>query len=477
VTVPNVIVVVADQLRADALGCYGNELLDPRTPHLDTLAEEGVLFERAFTSSPVCVPARAAMHTGLHPEHTGVYGNEATRPTFPPLSAPSFADIAAAAGRRVAAFGKEHLPNRMLPWDEFDPTGSRPGDVLTSATAGDDLRIVRWPIGGVIGGRLPAGRTFLPTAVTDNALAWLAERREPFLLSVGYLQPHTPVVAPEPFASLYDDVDLPEEPAVRPDPSEFERRIGQLSRGAELSVPERHAAIRSYYALACWVDNELGRLRSGLRDLGLGDRTHVVFVSDHGWHLGESGAFGKHTFAPESQRIPLLVTGPGLPGGERRNDLAAGIDVAPTVLGLLGIDAPEKLDGRDLFDTPPVDAVYSTIGFGHAASRAYPKLGLGGGGTPVGRWDEQRGWPRRSCVRTDRWRYDRNIRLDGAAPTADTLDEFLADSRDDPLEGTNLAASPGHQHVLGELRALLDSHTAGSVETPDHLVDGREPAA
>ena len=174
---------------------------------------------------------------------------------------------------------------------------------------------------------------------------------------------------------------------------------------------------------------------------------------------------GMTKFAPQSQRVPLIVSGPGLvPHGAERGDLAQGLDLARTILGLARVEATPVMGGRDLLAaTPAPELVFSTIGFGERSSLAFPNEGSG-------RYVGDRGWPRRSCVRTDRWRLDRNMRIDGRPADEADWDIFFVDYAADPTETVNLADDVRFAAVRDDLLSALAWNADGAVETPESLV-------
>ena len=454
----NLLWIFCDELRADALGCYGGI----ETPVIDSLAARGVAFERCYVNSPVCVSSRMAMHTGLLPEQTGVYGNEAYAPTYPVGAVTTVPELLAAAGWATADFGKEHVPPTMRPWQHHDATGA--GMLELFAADAGELDLVQLPGGGVVAGRFPDDVAYPPARVVDNTLSWLASAPEPFFARASFLQPHTPVIPPAAIASRFEALEWPGEPSVDPGVSEFERMFGRVSGGLRLEADAFRRAQAAYHASVAWIDGEVGRLLDGVARLGLLDRTAVVFASDHGTLLGEQGGFGKHTFAPASQRIPLIVVHPDLPHGTRRDDLAQGIDLPRTFAGLAAAEPDPAFGGRDLFGGADAPArVLATIGYGETSSFAYPNLG-------IGRWSDGRGWPRRSCVRTERYRLDRTTRIDGAPAAPDDWDVFLADRETDRREVVNRAGDPALADLEAELLAAIHELTEGAVETDPAVV-------
>ena len=453
---PNILWIFSDELRADALSIYGTRWIRPHTPRLDQLAERSLVFDRFYVSSPICVSSRASIATGLLPERTGVYANEAVWPTYEaPAPAPTFVGALRGGGYTCWDVGKEHVPAAFAGWDRQSGSGSGMSDPY-SGLGHDELRLVRSPTGFILGGVVPARTRFEPERVTTEAVAALSMLPEPWLLRASYLQPHTPVVVPEPYASLHASVEWPDERRPADAPSRFEHLFGEINRGAEVDDEAWRRLHAEYYGLVSWLDAQVGALLGALDASGLADRTVIVFGADHGAHLGEHGQFGKHTFAPQSQRVPLLVHHPDPAVAPAQvDDLASGVDLARTFVGIAGLELEHATDGRDLLADPAPEAVVATIGYGHAGSRAFPNLNLG-------TWDDDRGWPRRSCVRTERWRFDRNTRLDGDAVPDGDRDEALFDTLEDPLERRNVAAA--HPDVVASLDRILTDATRNSRE-------------
>ncbi|WP_368498189.1 sulfatase-like hydrolase/transferase [Herbiconiux sp. A18JL235] len=458
---PNVLWIMADELRADALSCYGNAHPEVRTPNMDALAASGVLFERAFASSPVCVPARQAMLSGVSPLISGVVNNEGYTPAgFEPPE--MFPEIFAAAGWSTASYGKEHLPGGRSPWQLDDHTGSGMPELLAVARAhGVPMR--RSPgIGHVYDAVLPAGAATGSEVITESVITALAASESPFLLRASYVQPHKPMVVPEPWASRYEGVefDVPRDPDAAQ--NEFEREWGRLTRGAELSDDELQLSFQRYHGCVAWLDDQVGRILEALDLAGLRESTIVVLGTDHGASLGEHGILAKHTFAPESHRVPLIISWPGtLPAGQRRGDLAVSEDLATTVLGLAGLPRASTMTGRDLFADPAPDTVLSVIGYGEPSSRAFPNRDEGG-------WRDGRGWPQRVCARTVRYRFDATTRRAGEPVSVDEAGAFLADTVLDPNERVNRIHDPSYSDVA---EALAETVSTAAARLPVGVVD------
>ena len=218
------------------------------------------------------------------------------------------------------------------------------------------------------------------------------------------------------------------------------------------------AARLHYYAQVAWIDGQVGRVLDFLDRADRTEHTLIVFGSDHGNPIGDTGAFEKLTFTPTVHRVPLLFSwSDALPSGQVRDDICDSLDLGRTLLSLSDIETPDPFRGRDLFADPPPDAVYATIGFGQPFSKMAPNGGRG-------EWFGGRGWPRRSCIRTPRYRLDKNVLIDGEKPAPDDEDIFLSEWVADPEEFTNLAQDPRHTDLIRQLSGLLDRHAEGSVE-------------
>jgi arylsulfatase A-like enzyme/tetratricopeptide (TPR) repeat protein len=293
-----VVLISIDTLRSDRLPAYGYAGVE--TPALDRLAAESVLFERAYSHYPLTLPSHASLLTGLLPPDTGVRNN---KEALLREESRTLTERLAEAGYLTAGF----VSSVVLRESTGIAQGFEHYDDATAAAGG-----------GVAGGRAAAERRGDDTVAA--VAAWLAgrdEERPPFLF-VHLFDPHTPHAAPEPFGSRYDD---------------------------------------PYDAEIAWTDRQVGALLDALREAGLYERALIVLLSDHGEGLGdhveqEHGLF----LYREALQVPLLVRLPGARrAGERVGTTAGLIDVAPTLLDLLGLD-PDDLPGHTLLDrAPPAD--------------------------------------------------------------------------------------------------------------------------
>jgi arylsulfatase A-like enzyme/Tfp pilus assembly protein PilF len=296
---PNVLLVTIDTLRADRIGAYGYRAAE--TPHLDALAAEGVVFESAFTHSPVTLSSHATLLTGRLPFQHGVRSNSLYQL---PEEEVTLAEILRAAGYHTAAFvSAAALDRRFQLTQGF-------------ATYDDDVNAVR--DGGLIAERSAA-------EVSGRATAWLekAEATRPFFLWVHFFDPHHPYAPPEPYRSRF--------------------------------------ASSPYDGEIAYCDREVGRLIERLKRMGAVDDTIVVVASDHGEGLGEHGEQTHGIFVYDSTlRVPLIMAGPGIPKGARDGRRPVGlVDVLPTVLGRLGLSTEAASSGRDLFREEPAPFLYA----------------------------------------------------------------------------------------------------------------------
>ncbi|GBC97887.1 Arylsulfatase [bacterium HR17] len=337
---PNLLFIFADQMRGMDMGCVGNK--DVITPNLDRLAEEGTLFIRAYANVPVCTPSRAMLLTGKYPFKTRVVANDLPLPE----NERTIGEILRDAGYRTGYIGKWHLDG--VPRDRFTPPGPRRHgfEFWAAWNCAHDYfngRIYRdtpEPIS------LPG---YEPVAQTDIALEFLSQQDErPFALFLSFGPPHDPYwQVPENYQRLYD----PERLTLRPNVKE------PISPRVPLHPKDREMrrAIANYYAHITALDEQVGRLLRALDEIKslnetkLSENTIVVFTSDHGDMLWSQGMLKKQQPYEESINIPLIVRWPGrIPKGRVSEQLVGIVDLAPTLLALMGLLVPEDMDGTDL---------------------------------------------------------------------------------------------------------------------------------
>lgn len=319
---PNVLFLFTDQMRGSAMGCMGDRMA--RTPVLDRMARDGVLFTNAIANSPVCTPSRAMLMTGKYPLANGTLANDMPLHLDQPLLGTTFRD----AGYYCGYIGKWHLDG--VPRDKFTPPGPRRGGFDAYWAAYDchhDYFDTKYYLDT---DELIRREGYEPTIQADLAMDFMRTHRDgPFFLQVSWGPPHDPYdKVPELYRAMYDPATMPYRPNVQ-------------------DVNKR--AYCDYYAHIAALDVETGRLLDFLKESGLDENTIVVFSSDHGDMLWSQGHTHKQKPWEESIHIPLLMRwGKGLPAGRRSGILIGIADFAPTFLGLAGIEVPGAMQGIDL---------------------------------------------------------------------------------------------------------------------------------
>ncbi len=426
---PNILFVFADQWRYGALGSSGSP--DVRTPNLDRLAEQGVVFDNAFSGYALCSPYRGALLTGRYAHLNGVVDNEYRLRD----GETTIAHVLGREGYRTGFIGKWHLG-----YGPYPPPKRHGFDYLAAYDCGHGF--YRTEYHETRRGRRPNERgpipfgCWAPQGETDLAIRFIddhAKQRDgsPFLLMVAWAAPHWPYREyPQQFNTHNpEDITVPDNVPV------------QMKEFAAKELAQ-------YYGNIAALDHQMGRLLSALDREGLAEDTIVVFTSDHGDHLSAHG-FGKPmdkwlppymraskaTPYDESIHVPFIVSWPGRGARSVRSDVLLNtVDIMPTLLSLCGIEVPETVQGTDLSHaltgsegTRPDSVYLQQMGEG------WPFRGEW-----VGFW---RG------VRTERYVY--------ARWKDDTLGPLLFDRKNDPGELKNLAGNPGYADVQASLEARL----------------------
>ena len=344
----NLIILTNDQHRADALGCMGNPVV--KTPAVDGLAKQGVLFHQHFVQCPQCVPSRSAMHTGRYP-HT----NRTPSNLFQlPEREETLAEILGAQGYRTATTGE--LPfaptkylggfQEVLPGGEKMPPGHAELRKQHAENLKKDFQAVTAPWAE------EHDETVLFAA---RATKFLRENRDrPFYLHVNFRRPHHPFDPPAPWDRMYAGAHFPashkREGEMRNKPPAQQKSV-ESSVGFDLRTmtPRDLDRIKSYYyGMISLNDKYIGQVLDELKKLDLDGRTVVVFNADHGEMLGDHGLLFKGGyFYDEVVHVPLILRAPGL-APKRVSELVETVDLLPTVLELLGIPVPEQVQGRSL---------------------------------------------------------------------------------------------------------------------------------
>jgi arylsulfatase A-like enzyme len=473
---PNILFLMTDQQRWDALGCV-NPLV--QTPNLDALAARGVRFSQAICSAPMCIPSRYSLMLGLYPSQSGVRHNTNMCPTDDDLPLPVLAQRLGDAGYQTAGVGKVHwyVGNSIAPDIPTEPSnrgfefraqarGYASGEVEPGSRVFEDefpeafarLQKETAPFGG--GGEGILGYTGLTSEVppdqhlegwlTHQAIDFLENQRDPtrpFFLYLSYDFPHPGFNVPQGYEERYNLADIPE----RPKPPWDEHHAGhsvftRFPEEWEHKTPEeRRQTTLRYYALCTYVDDLFGQVLNKMDETGELENTFIIFLSDHGEMLGDRyHRFSKYSFYEGSVRVPLILSGAGVPVDvqdtvdDRPAEL---VDVLPTVLQVAGEQVPTFLPGYNLL--------------GDARRRGGFSEMHGGGYEPVQQAPAYM-W------RTKDWKLI--LHLPGAAVDADLrLDQVrgeLYDLQSDPHEWSNRYKDPDCLPIRESLTRDLFLHLA-----------------
>jgi iduronate 2-sulfatase len=459
---PNVLLILVDDLKP-ALGCYGDPVA--KTPNIDALAGRGMRFDLAYCNQAVCAPSRFTLMLGSHSTSTGLYGlGSQVRQIIPnAVTMPQY--FAKHGGYRTESLGKvfhighgnhgdpdsfsvPHFHDKVIEYLDPDSTD---GGQLTREEAfftNQKLDAIK---------SLPRGAAFESPDVTDDQYAdgrVAAEtvrrlqaakaRRDsdgtPFFIAAGFARPHLPFSAPKKYWDLYDSAVLPmprfeDHPADAP--AVARKRGGEIlnykpvptDNAATYSDELKRNLIHGYYASTSYVDAQIGKVIGEVDRLQLASNTIVVLWGDHGFHLGDLGIWTKHTNYEQANRIPILISAPGVtkPGSSTRQP-AESVDIFPTLAELAGLpapDGPQAIDGLSLVPVlkDPAQRIRDH------AFHAYPKQKLG------------------RAIRTERYRL-----VEWKGNNA-AVEYELYDYQTDPWETRNLAAT--RPEVVATLKQTL----------------------
>jgi len=425
---PNVVFVFADQLRSQALGCYGDK--QALTPNIDKLATEGARFTNAISTWPVCSPFRAMLLTGRYPMSNGVVYNDL--PIWDGQTC--IADVLKTQGYETGYIGKWHLnggipdnlPGRRLGFEHWEPA-----QVPMFGTSADGKQ------------------TWRPEVQTDLAVKYITSNKDkPFCLFVSWNPPHNPYIAPDRYMKLFPKTQI----EFRPNVAERALVDEQLKKHPMQAGSEKNRAdwrkiidtdselrgiLSGYYAATHGIDACVGRIMKTLDDLGIADDTILVFSSDHGDLIGSHRMCLKQEPFEESIGIPFVVRYPRMiPKGTVTDGLLSPIDMMPTLLGLAGAPIPSSVEGISLAD--------AALGKRSDQQDAVLLMKMQPGGGP---WVINAATPWRG-VRTKTHTY---ARLEDGGPW------ILYDNKSDPYQMKNLVNDPAHKKLQDEMEAKMQT--------------------
>ncbi len=343
---PNIIFLLTDDHRWDALGAMGNRIV--KTPNLDALASNGVLFRKAYVTTAICCVSRASIMSGQYESRHKI--NDFNTDFTAAALAQTYPAVLKKQGYKLGFIGKLGIHVQNQPDSLFDywssPKEGQPKYELVNKS-------------GKIVHHTDSVNTDIRQFISQFA------NKGPFCLSVSFKAPHeldgNPPTYPvqERFKKLYSDVAIPRPETADPKywesfPEFFktDQNIGRQRWKPLFSTDElRQETVRNYYRLITGVDEVVGNLTAQLRQLGILDNTIIIFMGDNGFSLGEHGLEGKWFGFEESIRVPMIISGAGLPSklkGTKSDAIALNIDVAPTMLAIAGAKIPAGMQGKDL---------------------------------------------------------------------------------------------------------------------------------
>lgn len=422
---PNILFIMPDQWRAMDLGCMGNTQV--RTPHLDRLASEGVLFTNATANCPVCTPARGILLTGRFPHENGTPVNDV------PLKQdqPTIAKVLQKAGYYTGFIGKWHLHGGPRMPGFVPPGPARQGfdywganicshAYFNSQYFRDDPTPI--PI-----------KTYDSIAWTDLTIEFLEKakaRKQPFCLYVQHTPPHDPYLLPPGHEKDYQPGDI----QLRKNWKDGAKRGGTRKD------------IAGYYSAINFLDQEVGRILKRLDELGQRENTIVYFLSDHGDMLGSQGTFLKRKPWEESTQVPGIMRWPrAIRPGRKLDAVFSHIDAIPTLLGLCGVPVPDTMHGYN----------YANYILGKSSRTPESAMLTIYTKTEMNEWDCWRG------VRTRRYKYAR----------FEEEPWVLYDLHNDPFEMNNLAKSPAHRRLAAKFDAEIEKHMERTKDNWKELQD------
>ena len=350
-SLPNVLIIQTDEHHFQTLGCYGGQIV--QTPHIDRLASEGALCTSFYATTPVCSPSRAALLTGLYPQHNRVVQNNV------PLPSGTNAPWGPFFSRRVT----EPATSVNGTWMEMGShSGLQPGPLVLRTVASCSIGGIgkkfvlqdgRPEVGALNRNGEPSyelddadEKTFATDFLTERALEFIGQKEDrPFFLMLSFPDPHGPNSVRKPYDTLFDDVTIPIPDTLRKPDSQIP---AWAPSDAKITVATLRRLMPKYFGMVKCIDDNVGRILHLLEQTGALDQTLIVFTSDHGDLCGEHGRLNKGNPYEGSARIPFLMRYPSeIPPNTRIGIALSCVDFLPTLNGVLNLQISEVFNGRD----------------------------------------------------------------------------------------------------------------------------------
>lgn len=426
---PNIIFILTDDQRWDALGYAGNKII--QTPEMDQLAKDGTYFRNAFVTTPICAASRASILTGMYERtHGYTFQQGSLKQPYMQLSYPV---ILKQQGYYTGFFGKlgvtykdaVKLFNEADIYDREDKFPNRKGYFYKTIDS-DTVHLTRY------------------TGYQAQRFIKNSTASQPFCMSLSFSAPHAHDSAPEQYFwqeksnNRYTGVTIPppllgDEKYFKVLPKEVQEGFNRLRWTWRFDTPEKYQhSVKGYYRMISEIDDEIGELRKLLKEKGIANNTVIIFMGDNGYYLGERQLAGKWLMHDNSLRVPLIIYDPREKKHNDVDDMVLNIDVSKTILDLAGVKPPNEYQGISLLPyvkNEKPEKVREAILFEHLWK--LPQI------------------PSSEGIRTNKWKYFRYRFIQ--------TPEELYDLENDPLETKNLAQDPAYLKVVNELRRKCDA--------------------
>lgn len=457
---PNILFIAVDDLRTE-LGCYGNTAI--KSPNIDKLAEEGIVFNRAYCQQPICMASRASLMSGLRPDTLKIYNCKSLNELAPDVL--TLDQHFENNGYQIWASGKIYhhgIDYEKQFGDKYFPAKTKA--VGRGYLSEEAIKTVeeydvyyREERNQTGGGRGPAfespdvpDNAYHDGLMTDMAIDQLANfksGKEPFFMAVGYKKPHLPFNAPKKYWDLYDGntLEMADNPYMPEDVSKFFnynfgelRNYAGIPKGNELLSDTLSGQLKhGYYACVSYTDEQIGRLLKSLKENGLDENTIVILWGDHGWKLGEHGMWCKHTQFELDNHVPLIMKVPGKSKPSLKTDaFVEFVDIYPTLCELAGLELPGHLQGTSY--APVIKNPNRP--WKEGAITVWPNGNRNSNNFVMG-----------YSIQTERYRYTEWIKND----TGELMARDLFDHQTDPDENVNISNKPENQEIIDGLSKLL----------------------